>query len=50
MHSIAFRVTKEECLDLPEVTEEIRMVDLEPKAAPDPDRTRFELWRGIDTY
>lgn len=30
MHSIAFRVTKQECLDLPEITEEIRMVELEP--------------------
>ena len=33
LHSIAFRVTKDECLDLPEVTEEIRTVDLEPAAA-----------------
>ena len=33
MHSIAFRVRKDECLDLPEITEEIRMVDLEPEAA-----------------
>ena len=33
MHSIAFRVRKDECLDLPDVTEEIRMVDLEPDAA-----------------
>lgn len=32
LHSIAFRVTKSECLDLPAVTEEIRTVDLEPKA------------------
>ena len=32
LHSIAFRVTKEECLDLPEITEEIRSVELEPKA------------------
>lgn len=31
LHSIAFRVTKEECLDLPEVIEEIREVELEPK-------------------
>lgn len=31
MHSIAFRVTKEECLDLPDVTEEIRIVELEDK-------------------
>lgn len=32
MHSIAFRVRKEECLDLPAITEEVRIVDLEPKA------------------
>ncbi len=32
MHSVAFRVTKEECLDLPEIVEEVRKVDLEPKA------------------
>ena len=33
LHSVAFRVTKTECLDLPEITEEVRTVDLEPKAA-----------------
>ncbi|MDY6335044.1 MAG: DEAD/DEAH box helicase [Lachnospiraceae bacterium] len=33
MHSIAFRVTKSECLDLPEITEEIRQINLEPAAA-----------------
>lgn len=32
MHSVAFRVTKAECLDLPAVTEEERVVELEPKA------------------
>lgn len=32
LHSIAFRITKEECLDLPEITEEVRTVELEPKA------------------
>lgn len=32
MHSIAYRVTKEECLDLPDIIEEIREVELEPKA------------------
>lgn len=32
MHSIAFRVTKDECLDLPEIIEEVREIDLEPKA------------------
>jgi len=33
MHSIAFRATKAECLDLPETTDIIRFVDLEPVAA-----------------
>ena len=33
LHAIAFRVTKEECLDLPEITEEVRRVTLEPKVA-----------------
>jgi len=32
LHSIAYRVTKAECLDLPEVTDEIRTVNLEPAA------------------
>ena len=32
MHSVAFRVTKAECLDLPEITEETRRIDLEDKA------------------
>ena len=32
VHSIAFRATKEECLDLPPITEITRMVDLEPSA------------------
>ncbi len=31
MHSVAFRVTKDECLDLPKITEEVRTVELEPK-------------------
>jgi SNF2 family DNA or RNA helicase len=33
MHSIAFRATKAECLDLPETTDILRYVELEPKAA-----------------
>jgi len=33
LHSIAFSVTKEECLDLSDITEEIHSVILEPKAA-----------------
>ena len=32
MHCIAYRVTKDECLDLPEIREEVRRVELEPKA------------------
>lgn len=33
VHSIAYRITKAECLDLPEITEETRIVDLEHRAA-----------------
>ena len=33
MHSIAYRVTKADCLDLPATTDIIRYVDLEPTAA-----------------
>lgn len=40
MHSIAYRVTKAECLDLPEITEEIRPVDLELGA--------MDLYRDIE--
>lgn len=32
LHSIAFRVTKEECLDLPETLDVVRRVELEPPA------------------
>lgn len=32
LHSIAFRATKAECLDLPEVTDIVRTVELEPGA------------------
>ena len=32
LHSVAYRVTKAECLDLPQTTEEIRTVELESKA------------------
>jgi len=32
MHSIAYRATKEECLDLPSTTDILRRIDLEPKA------------------
>ena len=33
LHSVAYRVTKAEALDLPDITEETRYVELEPKAA-----------------
>ena len=33
LHSIAYRVTKAECLDLPKITEEVRTVNLEKDAA-----------------
>lgn len=32
LHSIAFHVTKAECLDLSAITGEVRTVQLEPKA------------------
>ena len=32
LHSVAYRVTKAECLDLPAITEEVRTVDLEKDA------------------
>ncbi len=31
MHSIAFRATKAECLDLPSTTDIVRKVELEPR-------------------
>ena len=33
LHSVAYRVTKAECLDLPAVTEEVRTVEMEVSAA-----------------
>lgn len=32
LHSVAFRATKSECLDLPEITDIVRHIPLEPKA------------------
>lgn len=32
LHSIAFRATKAECLDLPECTDIVQRVELEPAA------------------
>lgn len=40
LHSIAFRVRKDECLDLPAITEEVRAIDLEPKT--------LKLYRQIE--
>ena len=39
MHSIAFRATKAECLDLPEMTDILRQVELEPPA--------LQIYRGL---
>lgn len=33
LHSVAYRVTKAECLDLPAITEEVRTVDMEKESA-----------------
>ena len=40
LHSIAFRVRKDECLDLPPITDEVRSIDREPKA--------MKLYRQIE--
>lgn len=32
MYSVAFKVTKQECLNLPDITEELRMVEFEPNS------------------
>lgn len=40
LHSIAFRVTKAECLDLPAITEDLRTVELEAEAS--------KLYRNIE--
>lgn len=39
MHSAAYRATKAECLDLPETTDMVRLVELEPSA--------LRLYRGL---
>jgi len=48
MHSIAFRVTKNECLDLPEITEEVRSVDLEKDALKLYDSIEDESYAELD--
>lgn len=47
MHSIAYRVTKAECLDLPMITEEIRSVELEPKARKIYDQLKKESYTDL---
>ena len=39
LHSISYRATKAECLDLPETTDVIRQIDLEP--------TALRIYRGL---
>lgn len=48
MHSVAFRVTKAECLDLPAITEEIRTVNLEDDAAKLYDSIEEESYAELD--
>ena len=54
MHSVAYRVTKAECLDLPETTDIIRPVQLEPAAMKLyknlVDESFAELSDGDDVY
>lgn len=47
LHSIAFRITKKECLDLPAVTEEVRTVSLEPKARKLYDQIEKESYASL---
>ena len=39
LHSISYRATKAECLDLPETTDMIRQIELEPAA--------LRIYRGL---
>ena len=48
LHSVAFRVTKAECLDLPAITEEVRTVDLEKDAAKLYDSIEGESYAELD--
>lgn len=48
LHSVAFRVTKAECLDLPEVTEEVRTVELEKDAAKLYDSIEAESYAQLE--
>ena len=48
LHSVAFRVTKAECLDLPAITEEVRTVALERDAAKLYDSIENESYAELD--
>lgn len=48
LHSVAFRVTKAECLDLPAITEEVRTVDLEKDAVKLYDSIEDESYAELD--
>ena len=48
LHSVAFRVTKAECLDLPEITEEVRAVELEKDAAKIYDSIESDSYAEMD--
>ncbi len=48
LHSVAYRVTKAECLDLPEITEEVRTVDLEKDALKIYDSIEDESYAELD--
>ncbi len=48
LHSIAYRVTKAECLDLPDITEEVRSVELEAPAAKIYDSIESDSYAKMD--
>ena len=48
LHSIAYRVTKAECLDLPDITEEVRSVELEAVAAKIYDSIESDSYAKMD--
>lgn len=48
LHSIAFRMTKAECLDLPAITEEVRTVELEKDAAKLYDSIESDSYAEMD--
>lgn len=48
LHSVAYRVTKAECLDLPAITEEVRTMDLEKDAIKLYDSIEDESYAELD--